>query len=293
MNDMPCGSNESRRSKLLKSENRRNTLKYVRRVLLYSVIMVVCVALLTAQAGKITTKDQKSAESIAAAITALGGEKNIDNIKSLILRGTMTYSTRSHVDETEIRILFPDNYLRIDKRIGSGSMTRYAGVSSGESRYRVLDGTGGKMYSAAYNEVNRFAVLLMGALLKGVPVAPLTISAVAGTSDRFSIAKETGVFGEIEVDPVSKYPLLISFKDDKRPTMTDGTLSFSMGIGEVKTIDSVMRFADRVAVDGVMFPGTIFWEPGDSDGTIRELKIEKVLINPPLSLADFEIPEYR
>ena len=285
MNNLTCGSNESR----------WNALKYVRRVLLYIVIMAVCVALLSAQSGKITAKDQKSADAITAAITALGGEKNINNIKSLILTGTTKYFSHSGVDETEIRILLPDNYLRIEKRIGRGS-TIYYKASNGESQRRGFDGTGNALHGSEANEVNRFASLLMGLLLKGDPVAPVTISAASGLSDRFSIAAETEAIEEMEFDPAGKYPLLVSFKDAVTniggPVITKTEKGRIISLStEHKIVDSVMRFTDRVVVDGVMFPGTIVFESGGK--TVWELKIEKIQINPKLSLADFELPEYR
>jgi hypothetical protein len=263
--------------------------------------MAASVVLLIAQSGKITAKDQKAAEAIKAAIKALGGEKNIDNIKSLILTGTTKYYSHSAIDETEIRILLPDNYLRIDKRIVAGDMTRYASASKGESQNAAFGSTGNRIVTDIANEVNRFLCLLMGTLLKGDPVASLTLSAVAGTSSKFSIAKESGALGEIELDPISKYPLLISYKDAVRnvqpPSVTKTATSkpdkfnFSVSIrpGDEELVDSVMRFKDRFDVDGIMFPGTIVFESGR--GSDRELKIEKVQINPKLTLADFEIPE--
>jgi hypothetical protein len=120
---------------------------------------------------------------------------------------------------------------------------------------------------------------------------------VAGTSDKFSIAKETGALGEIEFDPMEKYPILISYKDAVRnivqikTPLPNGKFNFWMGPGDEELVDSVMRFKDRVAVNGVMFPGTIVFESGRAGD--RELKIEKVQINPKLTLADFEIPQSR
>jgi len=258
------------------------------------------VVLLTAQSGKIVTKDQKAAEAITEAIKALGGEKNIGNVKSLILTGTTKHSSTSSVDETEIRILLPDNYLRIDRHIGSG-MTIYAIASNGMYRTEAFTGTGDRMATGGANVVNRFSWLLMGALLKGDPIASLTITAVPGTSDRFSIAKETGAFGEIEFDPVRKYPLLVSYKDVVRRITTERTDTsnnsgrpsgkISIGPGPEESVDSIMRFKDRVAVDGIMFPGTIVFE--SQGNAVSELKIEKVQINPKLSLTDFEIPQSR
>ena len=289
----------------------RNTLKYWRRVLVYCVIMAASVVLLTAQSGKITAKDQKAAEAMKAAITALGGEKNLDNVKSLILTGTTKYYSHVAVDDTEIRILLPDNYLRIDKRSG---MTVYAKASKGKAQTAGFTETGDRMGTTVRDEVNRFSCLLLGALLKGDPLVLPNLSSVVGTSSKFNIATETGILGEIEFDPKEKYPLFISYKDtvrniakfsttekpeniEKTPSKllsanSSNNIRFTMvGPGLEEIVDSIMRFKNRIAVDGIMFPETIVFE--SRGNAISELKIEKIQINPKLSLADFEIPQSR
>jgi len=247
-----------------------------------------------AQSGKITAKDQKATETIAAAIKALGGEKNINGINSLILIGTSKHLTNEIEQEIELRILLPDSFLLISKRIDINSIT-YQGVSKGELRNASFDSAMRNVTVPRFNsddELKRFACLLLGALLKSDPVAPLTLSSVANTSDKFIFENARGVLGEIEFDPGEKYPMLIKFKDVLQlpPQMTQISATQRIfnpvptGPGE-----TTMLFKDRSAVNGVMFPKVIVWESGNS--SIRELRFDKIQINPKLTLADFEIPQ--
>lgn len=292
------------------NEKRRNTLKNVCRVALCCVVIAACFAGLKAQSGKITAKDQKAAEVMTAAIKALGGEKNIDNVKSLILTGSIkSPAGKSPTDdfsqEVELRILFPDNFLWITTRnIPAVNMkiTSYLGVADGEFINASFGGPGVTMVtSAGYdqaNDVNRIACLLMGALFKPLSAATHTFSSLPNTPDRFSIATDNGTLCEMELDPKEKYPLLIGYKDlrmvsaQKPPPdapKSDAKTTVLMGsMMKSEAVDAVMRFKDRVAADGVMFPKTIVVEVGKS---VTEYQFDKIQINPKLTLKDFELPK--
>jgi len=279
------------------NKKRWNLLKCGCRTALYCVAITVGITLLMAQSGKIDTRDQKAAEQITMAKKALGGEKNIDNVKSLIIKGTEKYVQSNVEYEMELRILLPDNYIFISTNRSTGVIV-FKGVSNGELRNTGFTKTGeriGVPSTTSLNELNRFACLLMGALMKDDPVAPLFLSSSANTSNKFSVAKETGVLGEIEFDTKEKYPLHISFKDVAAKTKTETTADPNTRMGsytrsaEIEAVDAVMRFEDRFAVDGIMFPRTIVYE--QRGNAYMEYKFENVQINPKLTLADFEIPK--
>ena len=278
------------------NENIWNTLKYGSFVALCFVIMATGVATLMAQSEKIAAKDQESAEAITAALKALGGEKNIYDIKSLILTGTRTYSSNSSVDRIEIKILLPENILMIQQRPDRG-MIMYTGVSKGEVRNSGWMGSERILTPSftANEELNRFGLLLMGILLRSDPVAPITLASMAGASDKFIITKETGALGEMEFDPTQKYPSRIGYKDTVRNFTQQQNTNTNSNIGKIvigpsapETVDDVILFKDRTAIDGVMFPRTIVYERQGKP--FRELKIENIQINPELTLADFEVP---
>ena len=271
-------------------------LNYGYNVAFCCIIMAAGAVLLIAQSGKINARDQKATEAVADARKALGGDKNIDDIKSLVLTGTIKYSAISLENEIEIRILLPDNYLWITK--SKDGVTNYRGVSKGESLnvgFRGKETIVAPLFSPE-DELNRLALLLMGVLMKNVSVAPLSISSVSGTSDKFSVANATGTAGEIGFDPRGKYPLHISFKDIVQfppQTIVDPKTKFRVtNVVPTGPGESTMRFKDRFAVDGVMFPKTIVIESrGGINEGISEVRFEKIQTNPKLTLSDFEIPQ--
>jgi hypothetical protein len=145
------------------------------------------------------------------------------------------------------------------------------------------------------DEVDRFTYLMMGVLLKSDLVVPLTLTSTSGVPERFSMARITGEMGMIEFDSREKYPVLIRYKDVV--AITKGEIGVTPGSGPVnisskpgtEVVDTVIRFNDRVAVDGVMFPKTIIFESTIWGET--EVRFEKIQINPKLTLKDFEIPQ--
>jgi len=258
--------------------------------------MTAVVAVLMAQ---ITAKDQKAIEAITAAKKALGGEETIDNIKSLILTGTSKRLYNKRESIIEIRILLPDNYLWIEKGTTDFFDTiSYNGFSNGEMRQVSFYGSerSGVARIDYKDEVNRFANLMMGALLKSDPAAPLTIASVSGASDRFSITGTTGEMGMMELDPREKYPLLVSFKDVVSVNYTEEAINNKnitiRFLTKTDAVDSVIQFKDRTVIDGVMFPKTIIFESPGMDFNNKEVRLEKIQINPKLNLKDFDIPQY-
>ena len=85
-------------------------------ILCIGIVAVFGASFLPAQSGEILPKDQKAIEAIAAAKKALGGEKNIDNIKSLILTGTekqLQPAGNYSQHRFELKIMLPDNFIWI------------------------------------------------------------------------------------------------------------------------------------------------------------------------------------
>ena len=281
--------------------NSENLLKYICHFTFCCVIIAAGIMLLMAQSGKIIGKDQKTAEAITAARKALGGEKNIDNIKSLILTGSRRHLKSGQRIEIEIRILFPDSFLQITKRDSFGNYIAYRGVSKGKLLQETFEDEK-KILTSQENlnsVINWFTCLLMGAVLKNEPDAPMSLTSVSDASNRFSLANARGALGEIEFDSDSKYPVSISFKD------IVGKISSQISVGpkansqiisfptEYNTVDTIMRFKDRAAVDGIMFPRAIVLERLDNRDADFEFKFDKIQINPKLTLADFEISQSR
>ena len=271
-------------------------LKCVYCVVFCSVIIATASVLPAAQTKNINGKDQKSIDAISAATTALGGEKSIDSVKSLIMTGKLEFLSNGSEQNIEIKILLPDNYLSI----GTGrNSVSYRGISNNRAFNIAFFGAEkvNMPLIRREEETNRFVVMLLGLLFKCGPVAPLTLSSVADAADKFSISKEDGILGEIEFDFKEKYPLLINYRDVVSTIMpkttvkpkTNKIVNFATEFHTVsETVDAVVRFEDRTKVDGIMFPKTIVFESrGEADTKIR---LEKIQINPKLTIDDFEVP---
>jgi len=257
----------------------------------------LCAVFLMAQSGGITTKDPRAKEVVDAALKALGGADRIDGIKSLIIKGTLTRTTSmpanwvnmpfaktgTSTGEFEIRILLPDSYIQISR---FPDRTAYSGISQGKvfTPIRVAGPDGkqmdpsdpalnpamarfvaGMMPATINNAIADMSRFLTGTLVKAGP-APITLS--SGTSSGV-LNMSGGAVGEIEFDSKTGYPSVIRYRD----------ISPRGGIGEI-------RFSDRFSVNGIMFPRVISEATSTSKS---EMRIEEVLINPRLSLKDFEV----
>jgi len=283
-------------------------------ILCIGIVAVFGASFLPAQSGEILPKDQKAIEAIAAAKKALGGEKNIDNIKSLILTGTekqLQPAGNYSQHRFELKIMLPDNFIWITHMATTprGASYRYHGVSNGELRSEMYTGTerapkvvpqNFNMQTAANVQLDVTSRLLIGAVLKVLksdPADPITILAIPDIHNRFSITSTRGMFVDVEFDPKDKYPSSVMYKTTVPPIFTaqpanskPGSITIIPSSDKPEVVDAVIRFKDRVAVDGVMFPKNIIYENADGN-VFRELLIEKVQINPKLSLKDFELPQ--
>ena len=279
-----------------------------RRGVLLMAAMCVCAGFLFAQAGGITTKDAKAKEAVDAAQKALGGADKIDGIKSIILSGKETRGvfsamnnepmkkTGSTTGEFEIRILPPDNIFQFEKASAIpplSARTTYRVVSNGESiNMSIFDPPmpgmppakpiASKDQDVINRQLQDIARLLVGTLMKSGST-PLTVSS-GSSPDRFTVTTTGGELCEVEFDARGKYPSIIRYKVMETAPRRDP----ATGSPVVEEQSYVMQFQEWASIDGVMFPRVITTKGEIMD---REMRIEKVQINPNLSLKDFQIPE--
>ena len=278
----------------------------------------LCAAFLTAQSGGVETKDQMAKEAMDAALKALGGADKIGGIKSLIVKAKATTwgfmsskggpwtKTNSTTYDIEIRILLPDNFIRINRfpdRTGYGGISQGKSLSTqpatvtfsssdGQARTvtQVPDAAAKAKVAASNTQIDEWSSFLIGTLAKAGPV-PLTLSS-GSTSGVFALTKADGDVGEVEFDSKTGYPSVIrtgGFSGNTPDNIinTSGKVSLSIGSGGSGTALET-RFSDRFSVNGIMFPRIITTTGTRTD---IELRIEDVQINPNLSLKDFEVPK--
>jgi len=272
-----------------KKVNSAKTFSLILRVV---TAICVCAVLLQAQTDRIAVrKNDQTAQNIAnATLKALGGADKIDAVKSLIVKGTRTSTTTgspvrddgTRISEFEIRVLWPDDYIMITRspdRIGA------SGVSQG----KILSNTS----NATLSDIRRELMLmreslatghmLIGALMKS-GVRQMTLSSMG--SGVFYLNMDAGIFNgfdtfdsEIQFDSKTGYPSVIKYNEPS--DLAGGIMEYRFG-------------SDRFSVDGIMFPRVInSHRVTIIDGMIStsEMRIEEVIINPKLSLKDFERPE--
>lgn len=237
------------------------------------VTICICAALLMAQSGVVTPKDndKTAKEAIDTALKALGGADRIDDIKSLIIKGT---GNRPGVNyKYEIRILFPEDIIRINL---FSDRVAYSGLSQGKLLTPVVTTLTGPTADNLrmlryWREVIEWAIFLSGTVMKSGS-EPLVLSST-NMPGLFGLSIPAGVFSEFEFDQKTGYPSVIKYTE----------LPDFGGNTNVYTFSS-----ERFSADGIMFPRVI---TSNLLGGPSEMHIEEVQINPKLSLKDFEIPE--
>ena len=243
------------------------------------VAVFLCAVFMTAAADGITTKDKNAKEAVDKAIKALGGKEKIDGIKSLVIKATFNPSSSSGLPPTdfEIRILFPDNILEINRLHGEATLMGYTGISKGKAirpfppQVDENSTRADEMRVASYPSfVRTLSRLVCGMVMKSGSI-PVTISS-GSKPGVFEMLTQTGqkyydsITNEIEFD-ADGYPSVIRFAGD---------------MGNINEV----RFGERFSVNGIMFPRIIT----DTQFPNPVIRIEEVQINPKLSLKDFEIP---
>jgi len=287
----------------------------------------LCAALLMAQSVGVTAKDTKAKEAADAATKAIGVVGKIGEIKSLVIKGTWSRS-KSRRDVglgMEIRILLPDNFVLISQLDMGGPW--YSGVSQGvliPQRNTNINPIGfdGRVLppeqieafakklaitinNDTNNEIDDWSRFLIGTLMKAGST-PVTISSVAEPGI-FNLTKNGGALGEIEFDAKTGYPSVIRYKNAGGCVQSAATIDFIRKPTNIETdvkvktdtavavtsddmCDGEVKFQDRFSINGIMFPRIIVSDKGDQVLGPLELRIEEALINPKLSLKDFERP---
>lgn len=250
------------------------------------VVICVCAVYLQAQSVGITLKDNdlKAKERFETTLKSLGGADIIEDIKSLIIKGKQTIVEDNETGEFEIRVLWPNDFIHI--RRGSAAPPWW-GVSQGKILAQIKHPPDNPPDEKTlgwilWRDMLRTAQIMMGTVLKpGVGQFIFSSSMTNPVAlDMFLLPLAETNRTEIEFDSKTGYPSVIRHSE-----------SGQFGGGAVEYQFS----SDRFPVGGVLFPRVIKQITNKSPyvgGGIetQEWRIEEVLINPKLSLKDFEVP---
>jgi hypothetical protein len=239
---------------------------------------LVCVTL-AAQEPELL-RDPKARELFASArIAIFGGPGGIARLRALRFKGQSRFAGTGGLltAAVEIRVLLPDRYLRVDTGSFGRRQTGYAGR---EALDRIEDAAG-RVASDTRNaaqilQTNRseLARLMLGAVMYASEDVPMKLQTrdtqieMPGLPEALGIDATGDTFAaRIAFDGKSHLPVRLVFWSGDRAVLTTA-------------------FTDRRSAAGIQVPYSIVTTAG-ADRMVDELLFDEVVVNPPLTKADF------
>jgi hypothetical protein len=215
----------------------------------------------------------------SARIAIFGGPGGIARLRAMRFKGKSKVpgDDGSMLAATvEIRVLLPDNYLRIDTGAFGRRVTGYAGRSSLDRIERPDGGVGpDPRDAAAVLQGNRatLARLMLGVATFTSPEMPVDLRTKSTTREMPSVPESTwidavgdGFAAKMILDAKTRVPIRLTFFAADRTVMN-------------------IAFADRRATGGMNAPYKIVTTAGDR--LVDELEFDEVIVNPSLTKSDF------
>lgn len=209
---------------------------------------------------------------------ALGGEASVVGITSLVMKGTVQVSAADGGPPEraiELRILLPDQYLRLES---GGGWTKRSGFSGNRllteiTSQGMVDRPPATMTEALLRaEKQRLARLLLGTASLATPEVWLNVRMPPGASEAGSVS-----VGRV-LEAASKDNFLVrAFYDAAALPMR---VEYDASRRRIST-----AFGDRRKVGGVLLPHTM---TTTLDGMpLEEIRLSEIAVNPALTKADF------
>jgi hypothetical protein len=209
---------------------------------------------------------------------AVGGEASVVNVTSMVMKGTVQVSTADGGPAEraiELRILLPDQYLRIES---GGTWTKRSGFSGDRllteiTKNGVVDRPPATMTDALLRaEKQRLARLLLGTASLATPEVWLNVRMAPGTSEAGNVS-----IGRV-LEAASKDNFLVRvFYDAAALPMR---VEYEANRRRIST-----AFGDRRTVGALLLPHTM---TTTLDGMpLEEIRLSEIAVNPALTKADF------
>jgi hypothetical protein len=235
-------------------------------------LLVVAVTGLAAQDSVVFRDDAAASLFRTSRMNMSGREATIRELLALHMKGRIRIATPDGATEsgtTEIKVLLPDRYLRVDSTPG---VTRYSGfdrnvllsaIKGGDSTSTLPEAI---RAAALLSERRRLGYLMIGATTYvSADLSPIIYSAGYGADGRVVEA----------IDGNRDFLLRLVFGESMLPTR----LEFPGG---------TMTFADRRVADGLQMPFRIT-TTGGGGRLVDEITFDSIRVNSDLSGSDFRI----
>jgi hypothetical protein len=240
--------------------------------------------------------------SLQAAREALGGEKRLRAVKALLLQGTSQSLNAGSgqmlpAQPFEIRIVFPDHYLRLSANPMIFMRNGFAGDrlidewKPANPEVRMSKTPQPDQMQKSRAECARFMLGIMAATQ-----TPLRLdvkaagSGAGGGGDTLLVTGPEGFSVSLDLDPQSRVPLRVRYQNDQMHFPRTGQAAADPALrGTVpppERAEDTFIFDDRRPVDGVLMPHRI--REVSRDITFHDWRFEKIVINPPLTTQNFD-----
>jgi len=232
----------------------------------------------------VAMRDVKTRDLMTAArVAVFGGPGGVALLRSLRFKGHSRFPDQDGgmISATvEIRILLPDNYLRIDTApfgrrlngISGGTAVNLTERANGQITQDPSD-----MRALLFADRSQLARMMLGVAAYTSPALPVALStrdtpqAMPGPSDPLGIDATgdhgfEGFIARLMLEPKSRTPGRVVFWDGDRTVLTT-------------------TYANRKSVGGMKAPYSIVTTAGER--IVDEMLFDEVAVNPKLTKADF------
>jgi len=247
------------------------------------IVVLIGIALLGAP--RVQTSQEASA-LLKNARAAIGGESKLAAVRSLALQGhtrILVGSTGKLSDpySLDIRILLPDDYVRIENHDWYETRSGFAGSELLNAAKALKPGsTFGASYGPEQINIERavFARLMLG-MLAQTPMIPMTLRQTSAATAE--VSGPDGFSAFLDFDALTHLPTRLRHTGPVHFPQPGSTMPSAPQQAEI-----VWTFGDRRDVNGLKLPHHIVRT--SRDVTLEEMLFETVRVNPPLSPNDFK-----
>ncbi len=232
-----------------------------------------------------------STDPLKAVRAAIGNKAGVAAVKALRLQGEVSFLNLANgqmgePESLDIRILLPDRYLRTEN---NGRVLKTAGFNGDELLNGVHALIPGDSFGSSYGpdqivtERVRLTRLLTGLLATSSPVLPLTARPGTG-STAVGLTGPNGLTWTLDLDPSTSLPSRLRFEGN---VYTPSAGSRMSGPPTPTRGEITMTFGERRNTDGLNLPYRI--TTSAAGVTSEDIRLQRIVVNPPLTIKDFVI----